>query len=698
MNIKIQKQYHIPNFYLFIAVVFIVKIVLMGAFSSDYQNNLFMRFVNGFIQQLAAGNVVNPYEYFRQEPSLFPYPPVMLAVESVGGFLSLLFGGNLYLSNLFFKLPNLFFDCLGMYYLMRMFPGKRKYIAILYFASPIIIYSAYMHGQLDIIPTTFLIGAIAYLTSPGLRSNNKSILFLAAAIACKFHILAVVPILFLFIAKRDGWSYAFIYISAVISIVMICILPFWGDVFFYNVLLNNEQSILTKVTIDYVNIKIYVPILAVLLIYLKVFTISNINKDLLYSLCGILFSVFLVLIPPMPGWYVWIVPFITIFFIDIRSDRYLNILIFTLLNFAYLLYFLIAHRSTYVDLYYFNESLEWIKNENPLIVSGLFTVLTALLLYSIYMMYQSGIISNSLYKRRNMPFIIGISGDSGSGKSTFVDMIEHIFGKNKLLFIEGDGDHRWERGDERWKHITHLNPKSNYLYRQARDLATLRAGHSIRRVDYDHDTGTFTNMNKLIPKPYILLCGLHSLYLPQVRNNLDLKIYMDIDETLRRYWKIQRDTLKRGYSRAQILDQILDRVPDAERYIHPQKRFADIIVSYFDKNLTDCMIENYDVNLSLKVVLSLDINLEDLIWEIEEHGFEVHYDYDEDLRKQSVVFEGKGLEGSLLPIADIAEKTIPHLDEIINHPLTAIDDLHGILEIIVLLLISRKLQGDDIYV
>lgn len=695
-GIQIGKKYHISVFHFFMVSVLVFKIILMGLFSSDYQNLMFMRFVNGFLGQGYAGNWFNPYEYFYQEPGLFPYPPVMLAIECVGGALSLLAGKVLLLKNILFKLPNLVFDCLGMYYLMKLFPGKRKYIGVLYFASPIIIYSTYMHGQLDIIPTALFLGAISYLVSPKGHNGIKYILFLASSIACKFHILAAIPILFFFIGKRDGWKKAFLYTATPFALAFVCVLPFWGKGFLHNVLLNHEQAILTKITIDFSSVKIYIPVLAVILIYLHVFTIAKINRDLLYSFCGILFSIFLVLIPPMPGWYVWIIPFITIYFIDIRSDRYRNLVIYLFLNFSYLFYFVFAHHTSYVDLYYLDKSLDWIKADAPLARNGLFTVLEAVLSYSIYMMYQSGIASNSLYKRRNMPFTIGVSGDSGSGKSTFISMAEQVFGQKNLLFIEGDGDHKWERGNAMWKHFTHLNPKSNFLYRQARDLATLKSGQSVLRVDYDHSTGRFTKQSKIRPKPFILLCGLHALYLPQIRNSLDLKIYMDIDENLRRYWKIQRDVANRGYSKEKILEQISSRLPDAEKYIYPQRKHADLVVTYFDKHLKDCLVDGHTVKLSLKVTVNMELDLEDFIQIVENHGIHVEYDYNADLEKQSVIFESTNLEQSILPISSIAEQTVPHLDEIINHPLEGLDDLHGILAILLLMLIGEKMRGGGV--
>ena len=631
------RKYQIQRFYIFIGAVFLGKILLMGLFSSDYQDIMFMRFVHGFLRQVGAGNLMNPYEYFRDEPGLFPYPPLMLFIECVGGIPSLLAGNSVFLRNFLFKLPLLAFDCLVLYWLVGMFPEKRKYTAVLYFASPVILYSTYMHGQLDIIPTAFLVGAVMYLTSRK-RDVRKYMLLLAASLLCKFHILAAVPVLFLFIVKRDGWMRALVMTALPLAVVLVCILPFWGYGFLHNVLLNNEQSVLTRIYFDFAGVRIYIPILAVLLIYLRMFTMGRVNRDLLYSLLGILFSVFLALVPPMPGWYVWVVPFITIFFIDIRAGRYQNLLIFVALNISYLLYFMLAHRTAYVDLYILGRSLDCLKTGGPLLVNLLFTVMTALLLYTIYMMYQSGVASNTLYQRRNRPFVIGVAGDSGSGKSSFTAMVERLFGSKNLLFIEGDGDHRWERGNAMWQHFTHLNPKSNYLYRQAQDLERLRNGETVVRVDYDHDTGKFTEGRKIKSRPYILLCGLHALYLPQVRSCLDLKVYMDIDETLRRYWKIQRDTASRGYTGERILEQIEERMPDAEKYIYPQKRYADLIVTYFDRGLSDCMAVDHKVALGLKVTLNMDINLEPLIEKLEAEGIRVSYDYDEELRMQSVVF------------------------------------------------------------
>ena len=325
-----------------------------------------------------------------------------------------------------------------------------------------------------------------------------------------------------------------------------------------------------------------------------------------------------------------------------------------------------------------------------------FTLLSGTLLYIIFSMYHLGISNNSLYKRKNIPFTIGIAGDSGAGKTTMIAVVEKCLGEKNLLFIEGDGDHRWERGDENWDEITALNPKANYLYKQAEDLKHLRAGSSVRRVDYDHNTGKFTEQRKNRVKRYVLLCGLHALYLPQTRKNLDLKIYMDSDEKLRRFWKIQRDTSKRGYSKIAILKQIEDRMPDAVKYIYPQKEYADMIVHFYDKTLADCMVEEHEVKMSVFITISAAINVEPLIDELRLNGLSIRYDYTEDLQKQIVDIDANDLEQMKLPVEKIANSIIPQLDEITRENLDK-DYPNGkdaVIILFLLLMISGKMKGE----
>ncbi len=685
----------IKKFEIFIIVVLILKIMAMGLFSSDYQNNLFMKFIYGFINETRNRGFSNPYSIFKNEVNLFPYPPTMFLIELIGGVISIGVK-NIFIKNILFKIPSLIFDLLGLYFFVKMFPDRKKYIGILYFASPIIFYAIYMHCQLDIIPTAFLLGSLYFLINK--RNNTIFSIMLALALSSKLHILAIIPLLYLYIYKKNGFVEATKSIGISFLLTILIILPFFDaeNNFMKMVIMNKEQKGVTSIFLQYQNNRIYLSILAIMCIYLKAFSLKKINKNLLYSFCGVLFSIFLILVLPMPGWYVWIVPFITVFFVNISMDKYVNIYIYLFLNILYGMYFIFAHKTMYTDLYFFNYNLNFLKINNTLIINIIFTMLTAVLTYVSYMMYQLGIAESLFYRRKNKSFSIGISGDSGAGKSTLIEMIKNIFGEKNILFLEGDGDHKWERGNEMWKQITALNPKANYIHKQADDLNNLRRSQNVFRVEYDHDTGKFTESSKVKSKPYIVLCGLHALYLPKMRKNLDLKIYMDVDEKLRRYWKIQRDTYHRGYSKEKVLESIEQRMPDAIKYIYPQKKYADILIKYFDRTLTDYTVKNHNVKLDLEITLNADINLDNFIFELRQLDIVVNHDYKDDLTKQVVIFSSENLNDKIINFSNIAERIIPNLDEILNRDLSYVNNLNGIIEMIILISISYKMREEGI--
>ncbi len=689
------KQIRIERFHLFIGAMIVVKLFFMALFSSDYQECLFMPFATWFVR-----HGQNPYDAFMElgVTNAFPYPPVMLFMESIGAVIVQVFKiSSTVLTNFVFKLPNLFLDLLGLYFLTKLFPIKRRYAAVIWFASPIIQYAVYMHGQLDLIPTVFLLGSVYYISSKVKYRNAKGALFMVLALLSKLHVLAVLPLVLMYIYKRDGFKRAAIFAGSCFAGTFAGILPFLSHGLIQMVFFNKEQSALTDIALQFGSVEVYVAVAAVFVLYLSAFRINFMNRDLLLSMYGMVFAIFLVLCPSMPGWYVWVIPYITFFFMDVDKERYQNIAVYMFLNVLYILYFALFHNpegSSLKYLYFAGRDLTYLKISGELYKNVIFTLLTGTLVYIVCSMYRLGISSNSVYKRRNIPFTIGIAGDSGTGKSMFLELAKHALGNENILFIEGDGDHRWEREDLQWKEFTHLNPKANYLYRQAQDLRELRSGNAVRRVEYDHNTGRFTDAKKIKPKNYVILCGLHAMYLPQTRKHLDLKIYMDVDETLRRYWKMKRDMKHRGYSKESILFQMEERMPDAMKYIYPQKNYADIIVHYYDKTLSDCMDQNHEVKLSCCITVSAAIDLESLVDELSFYGIVVRHDYSDDLSSQVIEADAKELFGQLLPAENLAQILIPQLDDITKENMMTNNDLETVISLILLMCISRKMRGE----
>ena len=197
---------------------------------------------------------------------------------------------------------------------------------------------------------------------------------------------------------------------------------------------------------------------------------------------------------------------------------------------------------------------------------------------------------------------IAITGDSGSGKTIVSNIIKKIFDNSFVL--ECDRYHKWERGDKNWDIFTHLNPEANYISKMENDVFNLKMGNNIYQIDYDHTTGRFTNGEIIETNDNIIVCGLHSLYIPE--NIINLKIYMDTDDNLRIPWKIKRDIKKRGYTVDKIITQIYARKPDFDEYIYPQREKADIIVNFYTDKIFDP--ENFNPEENNQVFLKIGIS------------------------------------------------------------------------------------------
>lgn len=683
-----------------VVMTVLFKLLLMGLFSSDYQDLMFIPFVKCFL------NGENPYQYYydNQLLSSFPYPPVMLLIECAGGFLVNLSDElPIFFRNLLFKLPLLLMDLLGLYYLMRISRSKRKYILVLYFLSPIVLYSSYMHGQLDIIPTVFLIGAIYYMTETDIaadeavRNERKFVAFLTLALASKFHIAVVFPLFFLYLYKKKGHKKAVVMTGLPVLFTAVIAAPFWGSGFVNMVLFNKEQSAIDNVYIEYGSAHLLLCVLVLLFIYFQAFHLNQMNRDLLISMTGLLFSVFLAFVPAMPGWFIWVVPFFMLYLAGLSVNRGKMVMVYGIFNCLYLLYYVCFHATGFTDLSFLGRDLNGLKVADESIKNIVFTLMVGVFLIMVVSMYLYGVNSNSYYRRRNRPFTIGIAGDSGAGKSRLLVMLGELLSEESILNIEGDGDHKWERGDDNWNEMTHLNPQANYLYRQAEDLKVLRGNNSVKRADYDHNTGTFTAKKRIMPKPYIIMCGLHSLYLPQMRQVLDMKVYLDTDEALRCYWKLERDQGSRGQTWAQVKAQIEKRRSDAEKYIHPQKQYADLVIRYFDAGLPEDLdkLENaYQVSPGVEFLMDVSINAEPILALLQESGVNSSLSYDNDLMHQRILFAGDELRVGKETWEKVAHTGISQIEDLTGGHIVWEDGVNGIVQLMLLAVIGEIMKRD----
>jgi phosphoribulokinase len=200
-------------------------------------------------------------------------------------------------------------------------------------------------------------------------------------------------------------------------------------------------------------------------------------------------------------------------------------------------------------------------------------------------------------------YIIGVAGDSGSGKTTFSNAISAIFGKNLVSTITLDDYHIYDREERARLGITPLSPEANDLGRLNRDISLLKEGKPILKPVYSHTTGKIEDPVLFYPTRFIVLEGLHPFTTPDLRVHLDYTIFVDPVKEVKYDWKLKRDVGIRNYSPEDVLEEMQRREPDYIAYVHPQRAFAATVIkiaySGYGKALSS--IRNiYRITLAMK--------------------------------------------------------------------------------------------------
>ena len=180
------------------------------------------------------------------------------------------------------------------------------------------------------------------------------------------------------------------------------------------------------------------------------------------------------------------------------------------------------------------------------------------------------------------PFIIGITGGSGSGKTRFLNGLLSKFSADEVCLISQDN--YYKPRDEQPVDIKGIKnfdlPESIDFEAYKQDIEDIKAGKSVTRKEY-----TFNNPEAkasvvmLKPAPVIVVEGIFVLYYQPIAKILDMKLYIDAKDYIKLIRRIVRDDKERGYD----LDDVLYRyehhvMPTYEKHIKPYKSEADIII------------------------------------------------------------------------------------------------------------------------
>lgn len=178
------------------------------------------------------------------------------------------------------------------------------------------------------------------------------------------------------------------------------------------------------------------------------------------------------------------------------------------------------------------------------------------------------------------PVMLAIAGDSASGKTTLTQGLVKALGADRCVAVCTDDYHRYDRVERRDKPFTALHPDCNYIDIMEQQLQTLATGGPILKPVYDHSTGLLARPELIEPRDFVIVEGLLPLHTKLSRACFDIAVYLNPPEEIRRQWKINRDTGKRGYSEEQVQAELERREPESDRYIRPQRAHADVVVRF----------------------------------------------------------------------------------------------------------------------
>lgn len=178
--------------------------------------------------------------------------------------------------------------------------------------------------------------------------------------------------------------------------------------------------------------------------------------------------------------------------------------------------------------------------------------------------------------------VLGVAGGSGSGKTTVVDRLLERVGHDRVAVLRHDSYYHdlshLPMHERRATNMDHPDAFDDGLFLD--HLRTLAGGRSVSTPRYDFASwARLPGDDEVRPAPVVLAEGILLFASAAIRDELDVKVYVDADADMRLLRRLRRDVTERGRTTESVLDQYEQSVrPMHLRFVEPSKRYADVIV------------------------------------------------------------------------------------------------------------------------
>ena len=202
------------------------------------------------------------------------------------------------------------------------------------------------------------------------------------------------------------------------------------------------------------------------------------------------------------------------------------------------------------------------------------------------------------------PLVVGIAGGTSSGKTTVTRAIAAALGETNIALLQHDSYYKdlSQFGGKQAHEINFDHPDAYDTQLLIQHIRDLKAGKSVHQPVYSYTTYRRTSEKRRVePKRVIIVEGILIFFEPELRDIIDVKVFVETDDDERVLRRIRRDVLERGRTIESVMEQYIATVkPMHLEFVEPTKRWADVIIPRGGEN-------RVAIDLVVRMLRTLDV-------------------------------------------------------------------------------------------